>query len=197
MPLSLERIRSSITRYQPRALDGADGMRRAAVALILREAGSAEGVELLMIRRSEHPSDPWSGHMAFPGGRVEPVDATVERAAVRETQEELGFSLDTHARPLGALSEVQARSRSQLLAMCVRPVVFELTQPVGIRTNSEVVEALWIPIRHLRDPATRAVLPHSCDGVPPGFPRCIYRERVIWGLSLLMLDELLYRVLRE
>src|SRR5687767_9515898 len=39
---------------------------RAAVALILRD-GKA-GIELLFIRRAEHPQDPWSGQMAFPGG---------------------------------------------------------------------------------------------------------------------------------
>src|SRR5258706_15931093 len=43
---------------------------RAAVALILRDG--PQGIEVLFIRRAEHPQDPWSGQMAFPGGRAEP-----------------------------------------------------------------------------------------------------------------------------
>jgi len=56
--------------------------RRAAVALILRDG--AAGIELLFIRRAEHPMDPWSGQMAFPGGRAEPGDRDLEATAVRE-----------------------------------------------------------------------------------------------------------------
>jgi hypothetical protein len=46
----------------------ASGPGRAAVAIIVREANDAQP-EILLIRRAERSSDPWSGHMAFPGGR--------------------------------------------------------------------------------------------------------------------------------
>ncbi|HEY9478577.1 MAG TPA: hypothetical protein VIP79_00745, partial [Gemmatimonadaceae bacterium] len=48
-----------------------EGMRRAAVALILR-VGEANEPELLMIKRAVYEGDPWSGHIALPGGRREP-----------------------------------------------------------------------------------------------------------------------------
>jgi len=49
------------------------GRRQAAVAMILRDAGPVP--EVLFIERASHPGDPWSGHMAFPGGRVDPGDS--------------------------------------------------------------------------------------------------------------------------
>ena len=54
--------------------------RRAAVAVVGRSGPS--GDELLFIHRAEHPLDPWSGHMAFPGGMVDPGDADPLAAGV-------------------------------------------------------------------------------------------------------------------
>ena len=52
-------------------------LRWAAIALILR-LGSLGEPELLMIKRAEHAGDPWSGHIACPGGRAEPGDKDLE-----------------------------------------------------------------------------------------------------------------------
>src|SRR6185295_3323821 len=64
---------------------------RAAVAAILRE--SATDLEALLIRRAEREDDPWSGHMAFPGGRRGAADRDIEETARRETLEEIGLDL--------------------------------------------------------------------------------------------------------
>ena len=67
--------------------------RRAAVALVLRGPGDASGdgaegpIELLFVKRAEWEGDPWSGHVAFPGGRHEPQDETLWDTAARETHE--------------------------------------------------------------------------------------------------------------
>jgi 8-oxo-dGTP pyrophosphatase MutT (NUDIX family) len=82
----------------------------AAVALLLRPRST---VELLLIQRAEHPSDPWSGHMALPGGRRDPGDPDLLHTALREVREETGIKAQRDAQLIGALDEVQARSRRQ------------------------------------------------------------------------------------
>jgi 8-oxo-dGTP pyrophosphatase MutT (NUDIX family) len=60
------------------------------VTILLRNGRS--GVETLLIERTERPTDPASGQVAFPGGRVEESDGALVRTALRELQEEVGLT---------------------------------------------------------------------------------------------------------
>ncbi len=71
-PRTIRAISAALQLRPGAALDADYSGPRAAVAIVLREG--AKGIELLLIRRSEHPDDPWSGQMAFPGGRHDPED---------------------------------------------------------------------------------------------------------------------------
>src|SRR5688572_15001632 len=84
----------------------------AAVAAILREVPGMSAAELFFIRRAEHPQDPWSGHIAFPGGRRDPGDPNLLATAMRETLEEVGIDL-SRAKLLGRLPDVPSFSRSK------------------------------------------------------------------------------------
>jgi 8-oxo-dGTP pyrophosphatase MutT (NUDIX family) len=96
-----------------------DDTRLAAVAAVLRVVEGT--VELLFIKRSEHEGDPWSGHMAFPGGRHEPHDASLEATACRETMEELSLDL-SRGRLLGRLDDLAPRN-PVLPPILIRPFV--------------------------------------------------------------------------
>ena len=67
--------------------------KRSAVAIVLDKHASTDA-SILMIKRAEHKGDPWSGHMAFPGGRCEAFDKNGLATAKREMHEEVGFDID-------------------------------------------------------------------------------------------------------
>jgi len=164
-------------------------MRKAAVAAVLRDG--AGGAELLFIRRAEHPKDPWSGQMGLPGGRVDAGDASPLAAAVRETREEIGLDLETAGRRLGRLTEVRTHLPVGSVPHSVVPFVFAVDGDPELRPNEEVQEALWVPLAFFVDRRHRSSFTWVRRGIPLPMPCYTFRGRVIWGLTLRIVDELL------
>jgi 8-oxo-dGTP pyrophosphatase MutT (NUDIX family) len=188
-PLPLDRLRQALAEHRHTLVEGAESFRKAAVAAILH--ADRDGAELLFIRRAQHHGDPWSGHMAFPGGRVDPGDATPFEAALRETREELGLDLRARARLLGRLSQVRTVARGRPLRMVIEPFVFELDGRPELIPNHEVEEAVWVPLAFLAEPSNRSRMMWTRGGLPVPLPCYRYGGRLIWGLTLRMVDELL------
>jgi len=163
---------------------------RSAVALFLHQCPQ-EGLSVLMIRRADHEGDPWSGHMAFPGGRKDKADRNTLATALRETEEEVGLQAGDVARLLGRLSDVAAHGRLRHGPMVVTPYVFSLPERFPLQANHEVAETVWIPLEFLADRANREKMRWAPNGVPLELPCYLFGGRRIWGLSLMMLDELL------
>ena len=162
---------------------------RSAVAMILQVR---EGeLNILMIKRAERKGDPWSGHMAFPGGRMDEVDANGYAVAVRETDEEVGLTLTEEDECIGRLSDLNARPRLGTLGMVVSPFVFRLDREVTFSPNYEVAEVVWVPLEFLLDTDNREEMMWEYKGGRFPVPCYWYGGRCIWGLSLMMLGELL------
>jgi 8-oxo-dGTP pyrophosphatase MutT (NUDIX family) len=187
--LTVRRILQALSEHRPRRLSGDERLRQAAVAAVLRDG--AEGVELLLIHRAEDERDPWSGHMGFPGGRVEDTDPDPLAAAVRETREEVNLDLESQARLIGQLSDVDAIGRGRRVGMVILPYVFELVDEPELRPNHEVQAIVWVPLDFLLDRGNRSRLTWTRLGVPIPLPCYRFEGRVIWGLTLGMVDELL------
>jgi 8-oxo-dGTP pyrophosphatase MutT (NUDIX family) len=179
---ALARLRPPPERFVPKA-------QRAAVAAVLREPES--GPDLLFILRARHHRDPWSGQMAWPGGRIDPGDVSPLAAAVREAREELSLDLERDAELLGQLSEVRTHLRRGPGPLSVVPFLFCLRGDPALAPNSEVQEALWVPLAFFSDRANRGHFVWTGRGVPLVMPCYRYDGRVIWGLTYRMLDELL------
>jgi len=165
---------------------------RAAVALILREGPS--GLELLFIRRAEHPQDPWSGQMAFPGGRAEPGEDDLKATAVRETAEEIGVDLESAALCLGILDEVRAMARMRPVSLTILPFVFRLQGEVAPVLSDEVRSVHWIPLDELLAAERRSVMDYVQEGATMQFPCLRVEDVVIWGLTYRMLLGLEERI---
>jgi 8-oxo-dGTP pyrophosphatase MutT (NUDIX family) len=116
-----------------------------AVALIVTPG--ARGLDALFIRRAVRADDPWSGHIALPGGRREPADADRYATAVRETDEEVGVAL-TRETLLGVLDDLHP-STPRLPALVIRPFVFGLDRRPATRLSDEVAAVEWVALDEL------------------------------------------------
>jgi 8-oxo-dGTP pyrophosphatase MutT (NUDIX family) len=181
--LGWDDVRSALGSRAPVRV-AAEGGRRAAVALVLRDGPS--GIELLFIRRADHPEDPWSGQMAFPGGRSEPGDTDLRATAVRETEEEIGVDLSHEADYLGPLDEVHAMARLRPVDLSIAPFAFRLRGPATFRPNHEVRSIHWIPLDELMREDRRSVMDYSYQGSTLQFPCLRVEDLVIWGLTYRM-----------
>jgi 8-oxo-dGTP pyrophosphatase MutT (NUDIX family) len=168
--------------------EGEAAPRRAAVALVLRVADGE--LELLLIKRADYEGDPWSGHVALPGGRQEPADTSLEETAVRETREELALDLARDGVLLGTLDELYPRT-PVLPAIVIRPYVFAAGGRTPLQPSHEVAAAFWVPVRCLRDPSCAADATVLVRGEERMVPSFRHGEHVIWGLTERILRQFL------
>ena len=170
-------------------------MTHAAVTLFLQEeAGGdapSDSAEILLIKRAERAGDPWSGHLAFPGGRAEKEDATLLDLALREAAEEVGIDARQGGRLLGRLPAVRPLS-TRVPSITVTPFVALAPRGAILRLQpAEVEEAFWMPLAALRRTGRSAVVRwETKDGTRelPAFPS---PKGLIWGITERILSQFL------
>lgn len=175
-----------------RVIEPEQPMRRAAIALVLR-MGDATEPELLMIKRAEVERDPWSGHVACPGGRMEPGDLDLAQTAVRETWEETGIELSRIGRMLGTLDDISPRT-PVLPPIIIRPFVAVVPSDVEIGQSPEVAAAFWVPLSALRERAAWGIGTVNVRGVPREVTTFTHSGYTVWGLTERVLKQLLERM---
>ncbi len=183
------KLRAALESHRAVGADNKDGIRRAAVALVIR-AGDNGAPELLFIKRSEYPADPWSGQVAFPGGREEASDPTLTDTAIRETREETGIDLVRDATVIGTLDDLRPQT-VRLPAVIVRPYVVLLNRFEPLVLSDEVALAFWVPLQSLKDTSLwrdTAVLARGVQLRMRGFH---HEGHVIWGMTERILAQFL------
>lgn len=184
----LPRVAAALAAH-PREEDSAEPGWRAAVAAILRDVPGGEA-ELLFIVRAERAGDPWSGHIAFPGGRRDEADADLLKTALRETREELGLDLEVHGTLLARLPDLPAIARGRRVGIVIAPFVFALRGAPELAANHEVAEAFWTPLGPLARGEGASTFPYVFEGKDIELPCIWIGERKIWGLTYQMLQSL-------
>ena len=186
-----------IKRLRPHRIPFRHLAQRSAVAIITRQG--KHGDEILFIERATREGDPWSGHIAFPGGKWQTNDTSICATATRETEEEIGLDLTKQADFIGRSPDLVTRRHNVLKPMIITPYRFQLTDPDSVITpNHEVASTLWVPVDFLRNKNNQSTLRWE------PFPRltsslslelsCFYYQKQgnkyqIWGLTYRMLMD--------
>ena len=180
---------------------------RAAVAIVLRANPSVEvsaqpagetpipdsqvpipALEVLLILRAERDGDPWSGQVALPGGRRDPVDATLQDTAVRETLEETGIDLAPDGIVLGTVDELRPRT-PHLPPIIVTPFVAIVRPDPVVHISDELADAFWAPWSIFSDPTRTDERTIKVRGADWNVASYQVGERIVWGMTERMLRQ--------
>lgn len=180
-------LRHGLRHRRAPVTESAAGVPRAAVALVLRPGHA--GIEILLIKRAEREGDPWSGHVALPGGREEPTDGSLEETAIRETREETGLDLTQGGEILGALDDLEPRSMPRNIL--VRPFVALLREDAQLELSDEVAAAFWVPLGDLTAPGAVTESTVYVGGAERRVTSFLHGDYVVWGMTERILQQLL------
>ena len=186
---SIAQFIRALAAHPPVEIQAERHVRLAAILLVLRARDDGEP-ELLLIKRADAEGDPWSGHIACPGGRMEPADHDLAVTAVRETWEETGIDVARDGRLLGQLDDLSPRS-ALLPPIIIRPFVAIVRSDVGITASAEVASAFWVPVSALAD---RASWDTGLVETTAGTRRVStfqHGEHMVWGLTERVLRQFL------
>jgi len=150
------------------------------VPLVLRE----DAITVLFTQRTDdlvhHP-----GQVSFPGGHVDAVDSSVEDAALRETEEEVGLNRK-HIEIIGKLDTYKTRT-----GFSVVPVVGLVTPPFEVKPDpSEVAEIFEVPLMFLMNPRNHERHHRDVFGARREFYAMPYKGHFIWGATAGMVVNL-------
>lgn len=188
--VDIEHVRRKLSTHASPRVDS-EGHHRAAVAMVLRDG--EHSAEVLLIERALHDADPWSGHMAFPGGRMESHDDSTRTTAARETFEEVGVQL-AHAEYLGQLDELVGNRRASPRLVVAAHAFHIPDHQEFLLDPREVQQAFWFPLAGLHDEHRR--VEHVIPELPEiRFPGIVVGEpdrHIVWGLTFRFLERMLH-----
>jgi len=179
---TLADIMSRLSSAQP----AVESKKVAAVSVIIK--GRARP-RTLLIRRAESAGDPWSGQVAFPGGKMAEGDRSARQTAIRETKEEVGVDLAKYAKFAGYHSFFRTHTGD----MDVIPVVFLLERAVKVSPNGEVSGHRWVGLDEFLQPSAASTYHIVVGGAARDMPAYAVGDYVVWGLTHRIISSLLGR----
>ena len=175
-------INQQLSTPQP-VLHSPENTSHAAVALIIEPAGK-DHWSILFIERATRKGDPWSGQIAFPGGRRERHDVDSEAVALRETEEEIGIRINERS-VIGRLDDLPGRHGGTSAGMVISCFVYMLDHVADIRVNNEVKSVVRVPVDHLLDinNYVNVLWAKQQEICYPGISFGDDDKHIVWGLT--------------
>jgi len=152
---------------------------QAAVAILVKP--KQNDLEFFLVKRAEVDDDPWSGDMAFPGGKKNLQDQTLIDTAVREVLEETNINLNEKT-VIGFMEPVYSSVRKSL---AVQPIVYRFDEYPDVMLNYELTKFMWAPLSEIVKGKTNATI--------KGWEGAVYKVQgeTVWGLTFRMLEKIL------
>jgi 8-oxo-dGTP pyrophosphatase MutT (NUDIX family) len=164
---------------------------KAAVAVILHPENKSGELLVLFVKRRTREGDPWSGHMAFPGGRYSETDRNLLGTVIREVREEIGVDLRELA-SLGGLDEVIAGG----LPIRVTPYVLLSKDELEIKIDEKEIEnCIWIPLSFFQD--RKNIQLYKINRLGQTLEVQSYKflgNQVIWGITFRIIEDFLRKI---
>jgi 8-oxo-dGTP pyrophosphatase MutT (NUDIX family) len=143
---------------------------------------------VILTQRSAHLND-HAGQISFPGGKIDPTDASPLDAALREAEEEIGLSRE-FIEPIGYLDLYGTSFGFRIL-----PTVARVKPGFSLRISAaEVDDAFEVPLSFLMDPANHQLHSKAFRGIERTFYAMPFEERYIWGATAGILRVLYERI---
>lgn len=157
-------------------------------AVLVPVVNDPDGAKIILTQRTatlrKH-----SGQIAFPGGAVDEEDGSVELAAIREAQEEIGLP-QRFVEPVGRLPDYFAATGFR-----ITPVLSVVERGFELKLNpTEVDRVFEVPLAFLMDPANHLRGTRDFNGIEHHFYRMPYGEWNIWGITAGILRTLYERL---
>jgi 8-oxo-dGTP pyrophosphatase MutT (NUDIX family) len=143
---------------------------------------------VLLTQRSAHLKD-HAGQISFPGGKIDPADASPMAAALREANEEIGLAAD-RIEPIGYLDLYLTTFGFRIV-----PVVARVAPGFALTLNPEEVDdAFEVPLAFLMAPENHHRKSRDWNGLTRHFYEMPFGERYIWGATAGILRNLYERI---
>ncbi|MFD1747625.1 CoA pyrophosphatase [Rhizobium helianthi] len=187
-PLEVASIEHGDHVLNPAIVARVSGLKLKDAAVLVPVVDDPDGAKVILTQRTatlrKH-----SGQIAFPGGGVDAADGSVEAAAVREAQEEIGLS-PQFVQPVARLPDYFAATGFR-----ITPVLSVVQRGFDLKLNpTEVDRVFEVPLSFLMDPANHQRGTRDFNGVEHHFYRMPYGEWNIWGITAGILRTLYERL---
>jgi len=177
----LDTLHERLQTYRPHTLAHL-GLPQAAVLLPIVNRATPT---LLFTRRARHMVT-HRGQVAFPGGKRDPGDRDLYTTALREAEEEIALA-PGRVQAFGQLSDVVS-----LHGLQVTPWVGVIPPDLPLKAEPNELDAIFeVPLTYFLDDRRTHTDVIKADGHTYYVPSYRVGNYVIWGLSAMMLVELL------